>query len=131
MLKAVAAGQCDVSVANTYYLARLKAKDPAFPVSVFWPNQKDRGVHINISGAGVARHAKHRANAVTLIEFLSSPLAQRLYAEGNYEYPANPEVRIHPLLVSWGSFKADKVNVAAAGEQQITAIKLMDRLGYK
>ncbi len=131
ILKAIAAGQCDVTVANTYYLARLKAKDAAFPVSVFWPNQKGRGVHVNISGAGVTRHAKHRANAVKLIEFLSSPAAQRLYADGNYEYPANSTVQAHSLIASWGTFKADQVNVAASGEQQIAAIKLMDRVGYK
>lgn len=131
LLEAIAAGQCDVGLVNTYYLARLQAKDPAFPVAMFWPNQDGRGVHVNISGAGVTRHAKHRDNAVRLIEFLSSPEAQNLYADVNYEYPANPAVKPSSLIVGWGTFKADQVNVAAAGELQAAAVKLMDRVGWK
>jgi iron(III) transport system substrate-binding protein len=130
-LEGIAAGQCDVTIANTYYLARLKAKDPGFPVAVFWPNQNDRGVHINVSGAGVTRYAKHRESAIRLIEFLSSPEAQNLFADGNYEYPANPEVKPHGLIAAWGAFKADTVDVAAAGALQAEAVKLMDRVGYK
>lgn len=130
-LEAIAAGQCNVTVANTYYLARLKAKDPGFPVAVFWPNQQDRGVHVNISGAGVTKHAKHRENAIKLIEFLSSTEAQNLFADGNFEYPANPTVKPHGLISAWGTFKADPVDVAAAGELQAAAVKLMDRAGYR
>lgn len=131
LLEAIAAGQCDVGLVNTYYLAQLKAKEPGFPVALFWPNQKDRGVHVNISGAGVTKYAKHRDAAVKLIEFLSSPDAQNLYADINYEYPANPAVRPSALLAAWGSFKADQVDVAAAGEFQAAAVRLMDRVGWK
>lgn len=131
LLEAIAAGQCDVGIANTYYLARLQAKDPRFPVAVFWPNQGDRGVHVNISGAGVTTHAKHREHAIQLLEFLSSPEAQQLYADANYEYPANPTVKPSTLITAWGDFKADSVDVAAAGELQAAAVKLMDRVGYK
>ncbi|MFQ5829205.1 MAG: extracellular solute-binding protein [Candidatus Methylomirabilia bacterium] len=137
MLEAVHAGQCDVTIANTYYLARLlsqaglQAKDPRTPVAVFWPNQNDRGVHVNISGAGVTKYAKHRAEAIQLIEFLSSPEAQTLYADANYEYPANPAVKPSTLIAGWGAFKADQVDVAAAGELQVAAVKLLDRVGYK
>ena len=131
LLEAIAAGQCDVGVANTYYLAHLVAKDPKFPVAVFWPNQDDRGVHINISGAGVTKHAKHREQAVTLLEFLSSTEAQNLYADANYEYPANPAVKASTIITAWGTFKADTVDVAAAGELQAAAVRLMDRVGYK
>ncbi|MFQ5839356.1 MAG: extracellular solute-binding protein [Candidatus Methylomirabilales bacterium] len=131
MLKAIAAGQCDVTIANTYYLARLQAKDPGFPVGVFWPNQNNRGVHVNISGAGVTRHAQHRAAAIQLIEFLSSAEAQNLYADTNYEYPANPAVKPSTLILGWGEFKADQVDVAAAGALQAAAVKLLDRVGYK
>lgn len=131
MLKAVAAGQCDVTIANTYYLARLQADDPNFPVTVFWPNQDGRGVHVNISGAGVTKYAKHRAEAIQLIEFLSSPDAQRLYADANYEYPANPAVKPDTLIATWGTYKADTVDVAAAGALQAAAVKLLDRVGYK
>ena len=131
LLEAIAAGQCDVGVANTYYLARLVAKEPKFPVAVFWPNQEDRGVHINISGAGVAKHAKHREHAIMLLEFLSSTDAQTLFADANYEYPANPSVKPSTIITAWGDFKADTVDVAAAGELQAAAVKLMDRVGYR
>ncbi|MFQ5990382.1 MAG: extracellular solute-binding protein, partial [Candidatus Methylomirabilales bacterium] len=131
MLKAVAAGQCDVTIANTYYLARLKVKDPRFTVAVFWPNQNGRGVHVNVSGAGVTKYAKHRSKAIQLIEFLSSPEAQNLYADANYEYPANPAVKPNTLIADWGEFKADTVDVAAAGALQAAAVKLFDRVGYK
>ncbi len=131
LIKAMGAGQCDVGIANTYYLARLKAKDAGFPVAVFWPNQKGRGVHVNISGAGVTRYAKNRDNAVRLIEFLSSPDAQSLFADANYEYPANPAAKPHSLIAKWGAFKGDQVDVAAAGALQAAAVKLLDRVGYK
>jgi iron(III) transport system substrate-binding protein len=131
LLEAIAAGQCDVGLVNTYYLAQLKARDPALPVALFWPNQQDRGVHVNISGAGVARHAKHRAEAIRLIEFLSTHDAQNLYADVNYEYPANPAVKPSALLTAWGAFRADQVDVAAAGEFQAAAVRMMDRVGWK
>jgi iron(III) transport system substrate-binding protein len=131
LLEAIAAGQCDVGITNTYYLAHLVAKHPQFPVTVFWPNQADRGVHINISGAGVTKHAKHRDHAIKLIEFLSSTDAQNLYADANYEYPANPGVKASTIITAWGDFKADTVDVAAAGELQAAAVKLLDRVGYK
>lgn len=131
LLEAIAAGQCDVGLVNTYYLAQLKAKDPAMPVALFWPNQQDRGVHVNISGAGVIRAAKHRAEAIRLIEFLSTPEAQNLYADVNYEYPVNPAVKPSAMLTAWGSFRADQVDVAAAGELQAAAVRMMDRVGWK
>jgi iron(III) transport system substrate-binding protein len=131
LLEAIAAGQCDVGITNTYYLAALLAKDPKFPVTVFWPNQGDRGVHINISGAGVTKHAKHRDDAIKLLEFLSSSEAQNLYGDVNYEYPANPTVKPNTLITAWGEFKADTMDVAAAGELQTAAVKLLDRVGYK
>ncbi|OGQ23672.1 MAG: iron ABC transporter substrate-binding protein, partial [Deltaproteobacteria bacterium RIFCSPHIGHO2_02_FULL_60_17] len=131
VLEGIAAGQCDVGLTNTYYLARLKAKNPAFAVAPYWPNQNDRGVHVNVSGAGVTKYAKNREQAIKLIEFLSSPEAQNLYADVNYEYPANPAVKPHPLLASFGTFKADKVDIASAGEFQAAAVKLLDRVGYR
>ena len=131
LLEAIAAGQCDVGITNTYYLAHLQVKDPKFPVAVFWPNQHDRGVHVNVSGTGVTKYAKNREHAIKLIEFLSSVEAQNLYADANYEYPANPAVKPSSLIAAWGTFKADQVDVAAAGELQVAAVKLMDRAGYK
>ena len=131
ILEAVAAGQCDVAITNHYYLARLVAKDPGFPVAPFWANQQTTGVHVNISGAGVTTHSKHREQATKLIEFLSSPEAQNLFADTSYEYPANPEMAPHSLIAKWGKFKADDINIAAAGELQAAATRLADRVGYK
>jgi iron(III) transport system substrate-binding protein len=131
ILEAVAAGQCDVAITNSYYLGRLQAKDASFPVSPFWANQQTTGTHVNISGAGVTAHAKNRANAIRLIEFLASPKAQALFVEANFEYPANPKASVNAVLARWGTFKQDDINVAAAGELQAAAIKLADRVGYK
>lgn len=131
ILEAIAAGQCDVGIVNHYYLARLLAKDPRFPVAIFWANQTTTGTHINVSGAGVAAHAPHRAEAVKFLEFLSSLEAQQLFAEQAFEYPANPHAPVHPLVARWGAFKQDDTNLAAAGEFQAAAIRLADRAGYR
>jgi iron(III) transport system substrate-binding protein len=131
ILEAIAAGQCDVGVANTYYLGRLLAKDPTFPVAPFWANQQTTGTHVNVSGAGVTAHARNRANAVKLIEFLASPEAQQMFAESNFEYPANPLAAVSPVIAAWGKFKQDDVNMAAVGELQPAAIRVADRAGYK
>ncbi len=131
ILEAIAAGQCDVGITNTYYLGRLKAKDPNFPVAPFWADQQGAGVHVNISGAGVTAHAKNRQNAIRLIEFLTSEQAQNYFADGNFEYPVNPKVKPHQILQQWGAFRADDIGVAAAGEFQAAAVRLADRVGYK
>lgn len=131
ILEAIAAGQCDVGVTNHYYLARLVTKTPDFPVAPFWANQQTTGTHVNISGAGITTHAKNRANAVKFLEFLSSPEAQQMFADLSFEYPANPQAGIHPVVARWGKFKQDDINVAAAGEFQAAAVKLADRTGYK
>lgn len=130
-MEAVAAGQCDVTLVNTYYFGRLMEKNPKLPLAIFWPNQQAGGVHVNVSGAGVTKHAKHKAEAVKLIEFLSSPAAQNLFADVNMEFPVNPEVKPDPVVMAWGGFKQNAVNVAKAGELQASAVKLMDRAGYK
>ena len=131
VMQAIVAGQCDIGIVNTYYFGRLKKKEPAAPIGIFWPNQNDTGVHVNVSGAGVTKHAKHRADAIKLIEWLSSPAAQNLFADENLEYPANPAVKPHAEVAAWGAFKADTINVAEAGRLQAAAVKLMDRAGYR
>lgn len=131
VLEAIAAGQCDVGIANTYYLARLLAKDPGFPVAPFWADQSGAGVHANISGAGVTAQAKNRAQAVALLEYLASPEAQSAFADGNFEYPANPRVRAHAILQGWGTFRQDTTHVASAGEFQAAATRVADRAGYR
>jgi iron(III) transport system substrate-binding protein len=131
MMEAIVAGQCDVGIANTYYYGRLMKKQPALPLALFWPNQQDRGVHVNVSGAGVTAHAKHRAEAVKFLEWLSSEKAQNLYADVDMEYPVNPKVKPHPTVAAWGTFRQDTINVAEAGMRQTVAVMLMDRAGYK
>ena len=134
-MEAVAAGLCDVTVVNTYYFGRLMEKKPNLPLAIFWPNQNlknnSAGVHVNISGAGVTRHAKNAAGAIKLLEWLSSEKAQNLYADVNLEYPANPKVKSDAVVAAWGTFKPNLINVAQAGALQAKAVMLMDRAGYK
>ncbi|MBN8763644.1 MAG: Fe(3+) ABC transporter substrate-binding protein [Thiobacillus sp. 63-78] len=134
-MEAVAAGQCDVTLVNTYYYGRLMEKQPTLPLAIFWPNQnlknKAAGVHVNISGAGVTRYARNPSGAQKLIEWLSSDKAQNLFADVNLEYPVNPGVTLDKTVASWGSFKQNLVNVKEAGSLQAKAVKLMDRAGYK
>jgi iron(III) transport system substrate-binding protein len=131
ILESIAAGQCDVGLTNHYYLARLVAKDAAFPVAPFWANQATTGTHVNVSGAGITAHAKNRANAIKFVEFLSGPEAQQMFADLSFEYPVNTQAAVNPIVARWGKFKQDDVNIAAAGEFQAAAVKLADRAGYK
>lgn len=131
VMEAIAAGQCDVGVVNTYYFGRLIQKSPKLPLALFWPNQQGSGVHVNISGAGVTKHAKNPEGATRLLEWLSGTKAQNLFADVNLEYPANPTVKPDATVAAWGTFKPNLINVANAGEKQADAVKLMDRAGYK
>lgn len=131
LLEAIGAGQCDVGLANTYYYGRLMEKQPNLPIAIFWPNQNDKGVHVNVSGAGVTKYAKNRAGAIKLLEWLSSDKAQNLFADVNLEYPANPKVKPDAVVAAWGDFKQNPLNVVKAGELQAEAVKLMDRANYK
>lgn len=131
VLQAIAAGQCDVGLTNTYYLARLVAKDPAFPVKPFWADQQANGVHVNVSGAGVTTHTTKRTQAVTLLEYLTRPEVQARLAGASFEYPVNAAVKPVPLLGSWGTFTPQRSGVAAAGEFQADAVRLADRAGYR
>jgi len=133
MLEAIAAGQCQVGIANTYYFGRLLNKQPELEgkLALFWANQGGEGVHVNVAGAGVTKHAKHKDEAVKLLEWLSSDKAQNLFADNNMEFPVNPKVRPAPTVAAWGQFKPNLINVAKAGELQSEAVKLMDRAGYK
>jgi len=136
-IKAAAAGQCDIAIANTYYLAgMLKSKDEAqraaaARMAVFWPNQGGRGAHVNISGAAVTRSASNRLAAIQLLEFLASDEAQQWYAETNGEYPVRPGIPVSDVLTAWGDFKADNLSLAKLGELNGEAVRLMDRAGWK
>ena len=135
-MKAVVAGRCDVTIVNTYYFGRLQKKEPGIELAIFWPNQQGsgdsgRGVHVNVSGAGVTANAPHRAEAIELLEWFSTEQAQRLFADLNLEYPANPKVSPAAEVAAWGEFKADAINIAEAGRLQREAVMLMDRAGYR
>jgi len=131
VIEAIAAGQCDVGIVNTYYLGQVQAETPDVPVALFWANQASSGVHVNISGAGVTTHAKNPAAAQRLIEWLSTEEPQHLFSELNLEYPANPAVPPVELVRSWGEFRQDQLNVETAGRLQAEAVKLMDRADYR
>ncbi|CAG9174215.1 Fe(3+) ABC transporter substrate-binding protein [Cupriavidus respiraculi] len=137
-LKAVAAGECDVAIANTYYIARLmkstKPEDKAVAdkLGVVWPNQSSQGVHMNISGGGMLKHAPNKEAAVKFLEYLASDEAQAYFADGNNEWPVVPTVKVgNPALEALGAFKADKINVSELGKYQPVAQKLADKAGYK
>ena len=136
-VRAVAAGLADIAVVNTYYLGILanskekKDRDVFNKVSVFFPNQNNRGTHINISGAGIAKYSKNKSDAIKFIEFLTSPEAQETFGKVNYEYPLFIENNKSDLLKSWGSFKADKQNLSILGIRNSEAVKLFDRADWK
>ena len=137
-IKAVAAGECDIGVANSYYLARLMRSDDtanvaiAESIAVILPNQGDRGVHVNVSGAGVAANAPNTGNAVALLEFLASDEAQRAFAEGNNEWPAVEGIAHATVLDDlYGSFVADDIDAAVFGGKRAGALEIMEANGWK
>ena len=131
LLEAIAAGQCDVGIANTYYYGRIVKERPDLPVRLFWANQASGGVHVNVSGAGVARHSRRPAAAARFLEWLSGPPAQAHFAGVNLEFPVNPAASVDPLVRSWGRFEPSLINMAEAGRLQAAAVRLMDRAGYR
>lgn len=136
-IKAVAAGQCDIAIANHYYLARLKVSEDeadrqvAESVGIYFPPSEQGGTHVNISGAGLAAHSPNKDHAIQFLEFLTTPEAQSYYAGGNYEYPINSQTELPDVLTEFGSFESDAVNVAAYGNNNPEAIRLMDRVGWR
>jgi iron(III) transport system substrate-binding protein len=136
-IKAAASGQCDIAIANTYYFAKMIKSDKddqvkaANAVAIFWPNQKGRGAHINISGAAITKYSKNPKLAGQLIEFLASKESQRWYADVNYEYPVRKDVSPSDLLSSWGTFKADSINLDLLGKNNAQAVMIMDRAAWK
>lgn len=136
-VKAVYEGECDVAVGNTYYMGKMatNTKDPvqkewAKSVNIIFPNQNDRGAHVNVSGAGVTKSAKNKANAIKLLEFLSDDAAQKIYAESNFEYPVKAGVPLHPLVASWGKFKADKAYLSKIANERTKATKMVDQVAF-
>jgi len=137
-IKAVASGECQVALTNSYYLARLmrsdKPDDQAVvdKVGVVFPNQKSHGTHVNIAGGAVARHAKNREAAVRFLEYLASDAAQAYFANGNNEWPAVPTAKVaNPALETLGTFKVESVPVSVIGMNQVKVQQMLDRVGYK
>lgn len=136
-IKAVAAGIGDIGVANSYYLARLASSSDAQnqaiaqKVGIFFPNQGGRGAHVNISGGGVVQNAPNKEGAILFLEHLASPEAQKIFSEGNNEYPAVPGVPAAPVLQSFGNFKGDTMSVSTYGKLNPEAIMVMDRAGWR
>ncbi len=136
-IKAVAAGECDVAVGNSYYYVRLSNSDDAgkraIADKVGWvfPNQDGRGAHVNVSGAGVLKHAPNREAAVKFLEYLASKEAQSIFANGNNEYPVVAGVDAGSAVEALGAFRPDPINVAVYGENQPAAQKIFDRAGWK
>ena len=136
-VKAVASGEGDIAVVNTYYIGlmlndeNIEERKAGESVGIIFPNQNGRGTHINISGIGVTKYAPNKENAIKLIEFLSGKEAQQTLANLNYEYPINPEANKASILKTWGDFKADSVELYKLGEYNSSAVKIFDEVGWK
>ena len=135
-VKAIFEGVCDIAIINNYYFGKLKHSDKpehqkwAAAVQLIFPNQGDRGTHVNISGGGVAKHSKNKDEAVRFLEFLTSKTAQDLYGAVNFEYPVNPKVPVSVELQSWGVFLEDKMPIARIAELAPKAQRIVDRVGW-
>ncbi len=136
-VKAIASGEGDIAIVNSYYIGLMlhseneEEKKAAESITLVFPNQENRGTHINISAAGVTRHAPNKENAVRFLEFLSGAKAQEVFAGTNYEYPANPAIPLPELLQSWGRFKKDTASVSLIGRSNEKAVLLMEAAGWK
>ncbi|MEL6670205.1 MAG: extracellular solute-binding protein, partial [Bacteroidota bacterium] len=135
-VKAILAGEGDLAVINTYYLGLLlnsadsQEAQAGEAVQIFWPNQEDRGAHINVSGVGLTANSPNAENAIALIEYMISQEVQELYASANYEYPANPNAEVSDQLKSWGEFKEDELPLARLGELNDEAVIIFDEVGW-
>jgi len=136
-IRAVAAGEGDIALVNTYYYGRLVAsskpedREVVAKTRLFFPNQDGRGTHVNVSGAGIAAHAPNSENAQRLLDYLASPPAQALFAELNHEIPVRSGVPVSDIVASWGAFKMDELPLATLGDLNRTAIELADRAGWR
>ena len=135
--KAIFEGVCDIAVMNTYYYGKMKfneknteQKDWANAINLVFTNQNERGNHINVAGGGVVKYSKNKENAIALLEFLTTPKAQALYASMNYEYPVNPTMSLSDELKSWGEFKEDELPIEKLAELAPIAQKIIDRVGW-
>ncbi|MBN9668980.1 Fe(3+) ABC transporter substrate-binding protein [Roseibium aggregatum] len=136
-VKAIYAGECDIALGNTYYMGQMQTndKDPeqkdwAESVRILFPNSEGRGSHVNLSGVVLAKHAPHPENALTLIEFLTTKEAQKVYAETNYEYPVTPGVDVSERVKSWGELKPDDLPLTEIAKYRKAASEIVDKVGF-
>lgn len=133
-LKAMKEGICDVAIMNSYYYGAMlqdpKEAELAHAATMIFPNQNDRGTHVNITGMVLTKSSPNKDNAIKLMEFLTQDLAQRMYAEQNSEYPVKPGVQPSGLVSSWGEFKADPLPLSEIAKHRKTAVKLLDKVDY-
>jgi iron(III) transport system substrate-binding protein len=129
-VKAIWAGECDISLGNTYYMGQMLAdpeqQDWASSVSIEFPVFEGAGTHVNVSGMAMTKFAPNRTEALALMAYLASPAAQEIYASDNYEYPIAPGTQADPLVQSWGSFEADPVNLSTIAELRSEALRLTE-----
>ncbi len=135
--KSVFAGECDLAIANTYYMGKMmtneeepEQKEWAKAVKIIFPSSPEFGTHVNISGVLLAKNAPNKDNAIKFMEFLASDEAQRLYADGNFEYPVNPAIPPSDIVKSWGTFTPDTLNVAEIAKFEPAAVKLVDEVQF-
>lgn len=133
-VKAIKAGECDLALINNYYMAIMMNDEEesawADAVNIIFPNQEDRGTHMNISGMALTKNAPNKDQAIKLMEFLSDDLAQQMYSEQNFEYPLKQGVPWSGLLMSWGQFKTDQLALAEVAANRKAAVKMVDVVGY-
>ncbi|MEP3428961.1 MAG: Fe(3+) ABC transporter substrate-binding protein [Roseibium sp.] len=136
-VKSIFAGECDISIGNTYYMGKMETNDKepeqkewAKSVRIMFPNSEDRGSHVNLAGVVLAKNAPNKDNAVKLIEFLTSADAQKIYAEINFEYPVTPGVDVSERVQSWGELKPDALPLADVANNRKTASELVDKVGF-
>ncbi len=133
-IKAIAEGVCDISIGNSYYYGNMlqdeNQRGIAEQVRLVFPNAEGRGTHVNISGIALTKSAPNRDNAIKLMEFLSSAEAQRIYAEANTEYPANPDVQPSGLVAEWGEINPDQLSLQEIANNRNAVVKLVDRVDY-
>lgn len=136
-MKALVSGEGRYAIVNTYYVGLLQTSSDPYErevgdrIRVFFPNQDGRGTHVNVSGAGITAHAPNRENAQKLLEYLVTAESQELFAMANFEYPVRDDVPLHPVVASWGEFKADDLNLSSLGTFNTEAVKIFDKTGWK
>jgi iron(III) transport system substrate-binding protein len=130
VLEAIADGDCDVGLTNSYYLGRELEEDPDFPVAPVWADQQGRGTHVNLSGIGMVKGTDQREEGIALIEWLTEPAQQRTFAHNNFEFAVAPGVAPAEEIARFGEFKRDPIDVAGAGRRLDDALRLMDEVGW-